>query len=89
MPAHTKLSAKGQVVIPKVVRDRLGLIEGMMLDVIETHDGVILRKPVTRRKLSVDEAVRELRKIYHHEGPPYPIERLSWSADIDAEFDES
>ena len=78
MTAQTKLSAKGQIVIPKDVRDRLGLAEGMVLDVIETGDGVILRRPVERKKLSVDEAVRQLRKIYQHEGPPIPIERLSW-----------
>ena len=88
MSAHTKLSAKGQVVIPKDVRERLGLVEGMVLDVIETGDGLILRKPAERRKLSVDEAVRELRQIYRHEGPPVPIERLSWSAEVDRGFDE-
>ena len=88
MTAHTKMSAKGQVVIPKDVRDRLGLVEGVVLDVIETESGVILRKPAERKKVSVDEAVRELRKIYRHEGPPFPIERLSWSAEVDREYDE-
>lgn len=88
MAAHTKMSAKGQVVIPKDVRERLGLVEGIVLDVIETDDGVILRKPLERKKLSVDEAVRELQKIYKHEGPPFPIERLSWSAEVDREYDD-
>lgn len=88
MTAHTKMSAKGQVVIPKDVRDRLGLTEGVVLDVIETDGGVILRKPAERKKLSVDEAVRELRKIHRHEGPPVSIERLSWSAEVDRAYDE-
>lgn len=83
MTAQTRLSAKGQVVIPKDVRDRLGLVEGTVFDVVETGDGVILRRPSERATISVEEAVRQLKKIYQHKGPPIPIERLSWSAGID------
>lgn len=83
MSAHTKLSAKGQVVIPKDVRDRLGLTEGMTLDVIEAGDGVLLRRSRQPGKISAAEAVARLRKIYKHKGPPIPIERLSWSADVE------
>ena len=83
MTAQTRLSAKGQVVIPKDVRDRLGLVAGTVFDVIETGDGVVLRKPRTRQKISVEEATRRLREIYQHKGPPIPIERLSWSAAVD------
>lgn len=88
MNAHTKMSAKGQVVIPKDVRDRLGLTEGMVLDVIETGDGVILRRPPAEKKISASETVRQLRKIIDWQGPPVPIERLSWSAEVDREYDE-
>ena len=45
MTAQTKLSAKGQVVIPKDVRDRLGWLQGSELEVVETGDSVILRRP--------------------------------------------
>jgi AbrB family looped-hinge helix DNA binding protein len=83
MNAQTKLSAKGQVVIPKDVRDRLGLVEGTVFDVIESGDGVILRKPSERPRISVDEALRRFREIYKHDGPPIPIEQLNWSPDID------
>lgn len=88
MTAQTKLSAKGQVVIPKDVRDRLGLAEGTVFDVIETGDDIILRKPRARPRISVEEATRQLRKIIKWEGPPLPIERLSWSADVDRAFKE-
>ena len=48
----TRLSAKGQIVIPKDVRDRLGWAQGRDLEVIPMGDGVMLR-PVARTKRSM------------------------------------
>ena len=89
MNAHTKLSAKGQVVIPKDVRDRLGWPQGSELEVIETAGGVLLRKPQVRKSLTVAEASAKLRKLVKYEGPPLPIEKLSWSAEADREYRRS
>ena len=89
MNAQIKVSAKGQVVIPKDVRDRLGIAEGSMLDVIESGDGVFLRKPAKRKKMTVEEATAFLREKINYKGPPLPIERLSWSAEVDREFERS
>ena len=86
MTAQTKLSAKGQIVIPKDVRDRLGWPQGSELEVIETAEGVLLRKPRTRHKLSVTEATAQLRKVIHYKGPPLPVEKLSWSAEADRAY---
>lgn len=83
MTAQTRLSAKGQVVIPKDVRDRLGLVEGTVFDVIEAGDGVILRRPAKHKQLTVGEAVKLLEAKVHYKGPPLPIERLSWSAEVE------
>lgn len=88
MTAHTKMSARGQVVIPKDVRDRLGLTEGMVLDVIETGDGVILRRPTTGERISASEAAARMREIIDWQGPPLPIESLSWSAEVDRKFNK-
>lgn len=79
----TRLSAKGQIVIPKDVRDRLGWVQGHDLEVIPMGDGVMLRPATRLKKKSIEEATRELRRIYLHEGPPIPIEKLSWSPDVD------
>lgn len=86
MNAQTRISAKGQVVIPKETRDRLGLTQGFALDVIETPDGVLLRKPRVQQKLSFEEATARIRKIVKYDGPALSIEQLSWSAEADREF---
>lgn len=39
----TKLSSKGQVVLPKAVREKHGWVPGMEFTVESTPDGVILR----------------------------------------------
>lgn len=88
MNAQTKVSGKGQVVIPKDVRNRLGMVEGTVLDVIESADGVFLRRPAKRKKMSVEEATVRLRELIKWDGPPLPIERLSWSAEVDREYEE-
>ncbi len=88
MNAQTKVSGKGQVVIPKDVRDRLGMVEGTVLDVIESAEGVFLRRPPKCKKMAVEEATARLRELIKWDGPPLPIERLSWSAEVDREFEE-
>jgi AbrB family looped-hinge helix DNA binding protein len=40
----TKVSDKGQIVIPKEVRDNMGLVEGIKLLVISDGDSIILQK---------------------------------------------
>lgn len=40
----TKISQRGQVVIPKEIRDRLGLKNGSKLLVIAVDDAIILQK---------------------------------------------
>jgi AbrB family looped-hinge helix DNA binding protein len=80
MTAQTKLSAKGQVVIPKDVRDRLGLTEGTVFDVIERGGEVVLKVPmrgnVESAAESVANAVREIQAFYRYEGPPVSIEDM-------------
>jgi AbrB family looped-hinge helix DNA binding protein len=82
MTAQTKLSAKGQVVIPMDVRDRLGWSQGSALEVIETGEGVLLRRKRQRKKLTVDEALEQIAAKVHYDGPPLPVEDLGFSADV-------
>jgi AbrB family looped-hinge helix DNA binding protein len=70
MTKHTKVSAKGQVVIPKDVRDRLHWEAGTELEVIDGPAGVMLRaKPPAIKKLPFDEALAKVRAIVNYQGP--------------------
>jgi AbrB family looped-hinge helix DNA binding protein len=45
--SNVKLSSKGQVVIPKSIRDKHQWRDGQVLEVVDTADGLLLRdKPV-------------------------------------------
>ena len=80
MNAQTKLSAKGQVVIPKDVRDRLHWAEGTQLKVVETGGGVMLMPlkswlhPKNPFPLTTTSDLRAGQKW---EGPPKSIEEIS------------
>ncbi len=57
MDSRTRVSAKGQVVIPKAVRDERGWDVGTELRVESAHGAVVLRtiKPSRKRKRGVPE----------------------------------
>ncbi len=56
----TKMSSKGQVVIPKAIRDRLGLEEGDRIAVEEAEGRVILRK------ISIESILKEAEEDYRN-----------------------
>lgn len=74
MTAQTRLSAKGQVVIPKIMRDRLRWSEGEELEVVQAAGGVLLR-PVSlpRERISIEEFHR---RVPPHKGPPVSLEEM-------------
>lgn len=61
--ASVTITSKGQVTIPKAVRDRLGLRAGDKVDIYEEHGEVHLRKngrgESPERSLPVDTASKE------------------------------
>ena len=60
--ATTRMSSKGQVVIPESVRKRLGLKAGSEFIVVAGDDAVVLR-PVTEPDMSqFDELLAEARR---------------------------
>ncbi len=51
----TKLSSKGQVIIPKIVRSRHNWHIGQELSIIDTGDGVLLRPSRLFRETKLEE----------------------------------
>ena len=78
MNATTTLSAKGQVVIPKDVRDALGLQAGQKLEVIQTGGGVLLRAATPKSNRSFEEITASIRAITAaYKRPPVTIEQMN------------
>ncbi len=60
--ATTKMSSKGQVVIPEGIRKRLGLTAGSRFVVVGDRDVVILKSIVPPSMLEFDNLVKRARK---------------------------
>jgi AbrB family looped-hinge helix DNA binding protein len=66
--ATTRLSSKGQVVIPEEIRDRLGLKPGVQFVVLGDRDVVILKVIQTPDMAEFDDIVRRARKAARKAG---------------------
>ncbi len=77
MNAQTTVSSKGQIVIPKDVRDRLKITAGDQFEVVERPDGVLLRKATAKSHKSFDEVTAKIKSIVRYDGPPVSIEEMS------------
>lgn len=68
----TRLSSKGQVVLPRAIRDAKAWRAGQLLEVVTTAEGVLL-KPLNRfESASLDDVVGCLR----YEGKAKSIEEM-------------
>ncbi|HEY0182379.1 MAG TPA: AbrB/MazE/SpoVT family DNA-binding domain-containing protein [Rhodopila sp.] len=75
----TRLSSKGQIILPKTVRDLHHWVPGTDFSVEDTGDGVILRPIKTSRPTRLDDVAGCLRSS----GPALTLEAMD--AAIDAE----
>jgi len=64
----TRLSSKGQVVIPEEIRERLGLKEGAQFVVVGERDVVILKSIAPPAMEEFDELVRRARSAARKTG---------------------
>jgi AbrB family looped-hinge helix DNA binding protein len=71
--ASTRLSTKGQLVLPKAMRDRKQWTAGTALEVVDVPDGVLIRREPRRAAYTVDDLVG----ILKYEGPPVSIEQMN------------
>jgi antitoxin PrlF len=70
-----KISSKGQIVIPKCVREKLGLHTGEKLLVVSRDGEILLRKT---KKLSIDDLAEKLE-----------AQALKQNIDVDKIIDEA
>lgn len=71
MPTTT-LSSKGQVVIPKSVREAHGWKAGQEFEIVESSAGLVLQPKTPFPETTVDEVAGCLA----YDGPPIPTEKL-------------
>jgi AbrB family looped-hinge helix DNA binding protein len=70
--ARTRLSSKGQVTIPKAVRERHGWRPGVELEVEDQGDVVVLRPANPFPPTTLEE----VRGCLKYDGPPYTVEDM-------------
>ena len=70
--ADTTISTKGQVVIPKEIRVRLGWGPGTSLEVEDRGDCVVLRQPRSAPRTTIDD----LHGCLPYDGPPKTVEEM-------------
>ena len=77
MGIEIKVSSKGQIVIPKDVRDALQLVPGSTLRLTRQGQRIVLEPPsqdAERHKITYEEFRR---RVPRYEGPPVPVEEMT------------
>ncbi|MBI5551925.1 MAG: AbrB/MazE/SpoVT family DNA-binding domain-containing protein [Desulfobacterales bacterium] len=69
----TKLSSKGQVIIPKTFRDRYNWNTGQKLNVIDTGDGILLKPSRPFNSTEIDKVAG----ILKYSGKPISIDQMN------------
>ena len=66
--ATTRMSSKGQVVIPETIREKLGLKPGTQF-VVLADDGVVILKEITPPSMAqFDDLIADARRTAHQAG---------------------
>jgi AbrB family looped-hinge helix DNA binding protein len=82
MNARAKISSKGQLVLPKAVRDAYGLSAGSEVDIEGVGDTIVLRprRKKARRTYTIDEVAGFLK----YDGPPVTLEDMDRAIEDEA-----
>jgi AbrB family looped-hinge helix DNA binding protein len=76
----TRLSSKGQVIIPKAVRERHGWQPGVELEVEDRGDVVVLRPANPFPPTTIEEVYGCLK----YDGPPFTVEEMNEAIEREA-----
>lgn len=77
---QTTVSSKGQIVLPKAIREKRRWKAGTVLTVEERPEGILLKSTEKKKKLTIGD----LRGVVKYKGPARSVEEMS--AAIEAEF---
>ncbi len=84
-----QFSTKGQIVIPKAIRDRHAFVEGQTVEVVDTPAGVLLRLPGPRKPDAFGDVLARVRARNTYQGPPVSIADMNQAIDEMFRNDES
>ena len=73
----TLLSSKGQVIIPKPLRDAHRWHTGTRLEVLETADGILLKPLQATAEVELMAGLAAIRKRIAYNGPALSIEDMN------------
>lgn len=71
----TLVSSKGQVILPKALRESRGWDQGVRLEVVDTADGVLLRE-VEAEPLFPPTRMEDVFGMAGYSGPPVSVEQM-------------
>jgi len=83
--ATIKLSSKGQIVIPKEIRDELHWQAGTQLTLVSSLSGITLKTAPKKTRGNLGDLIGMLQ----HNGPPIPVEALCRPVDYSDDWEES
>ncbi|MEQ1557498.1 MAG: AbrB/MazE/SpoVT family DNA-binding domain-containing protein [Methyloglobulus sp.] len=83
--ATIKLSSKGQIVIPKEIRDELHWEAGMQLSLVATGSGVSLKAISAKTGRNLGDLIGLLK----HDGDSIAIEALCKPVDVRVDWEKS
>lgn len=69
---RTRLSTKGQIVLPKTLRDEMGWTPGAPLDVRKVGDTVVIRQDLGIPATTIGQVAGMLK----YDGPPVSVEDM-------------
>jgi AbrB family looped-hinge helix DNA binding protein len=73
----TLLSSKGQVILPKALRDAHHWQAGTRLEVLDTADGVLLKPVVVRQATALSPGLEAIRRRLDYHGPAVSLEDMN------------
>jgi AbrB family looped-hinge helix DNA binding protein len=79
---RTRVSTKGQVILPKAVRDRHGWTAGTVLEITDGPSGVTLSEPAHVFPPTRPEDVFGMLKPFY-DGPPRTVEEMNTAVEAE------